>query len=71
MNGKQQEKESLQNGSIGKRVKNIMKRYRYFLAFIILYLILAFVSPELGRRSMEITWGSMVDMLSVIPPIFI
>lgn len=52
-------------------MKKIIKRYRVFLLLAVLNGILIAVWPDIGIKSLMITKSNMIDMLSVIPPIFI
>jgi len=49
----------------------ILKRYRFFLALFAVNLALLYVLPEIGRHSLEITGNNLLEMLSVLPPIFV
>ena len=49
----------------------LIKRYRYFLVLLVLNLLLLLFFPSVGRKSFNITWQNTLEMLSVIPPIFI
>lgn len=52
-------------------MKKFIKRYRVFLLLVVLNGILIAVWPEIGIKSLMITKTNLIDMLSVIPPIFI
>lgn len=52
-------------------MKKLLKRYSFFIILLIANGILLFLYPELGRKSLQITWKNMLEMLSVIPPIFV
>lgn len=52
-------------------MKKFIKRYRVFLLLLVLNGILIVVWPEMGIKSLMITKTNLIDMLSVIPPIFI
>ena len=52
-------------------MKKFIKRYRVFLLLAVLNGILIAIWPETGIRSLTITKTNLIDMLSVIPPIFI
>lgn len=52
-------------------VKALLKRYRAFLLLLAVQLILGLTLPEIGRKSLELTGQNLLEMLSVIPPIFI
>lgn len=52
-------------------IKNFVKRYRFFLILLIINISLLFISPEIGKKSFSITYDNLLEMLGVIPPIFI
>jgi uncharacterized membrane protein YraQ (UPF0718 family) len=54
-----------------KNVKYLMKRYAIFLLMVITYIVLMIALPEIGRQSIRLTWDNVLEMLSVIPPIFV
>lgn len=49
----------------------ILKRYKFFIALAIINIIIVLLIPDLGNKSLRITWSNTIEMLSVIPPIFI
>lgn len=50
---------------------NILKRYKLFIGLAIINIILVIFSPYIGQKSLSITLDNTIEMLSVIPPIFI
>lgn len=48
-----------------------MKKYRFFIILAIIQVVLLFALPEIGFKSLSITWKNIIEMLSVIPPIFL
>jgi uncharacterized membrane protein YraQ (UPF0718 family) len=48
-----------------------LKKYRVFIVLVCLNIILGVVSPDLGVESVRITKENLLEMLSVLPPIFI
>ena len=52
-------------------MKEFFKRYRVFLLLILINAAIGFIMPEIGLKSINITKQNLVEMLSVIPPIFI
>lgn len=48
-----------------------MKRYRLFIALLVIQILLMLLKPTLGFTALSITAKNIVEMLSVIPPIFI
>ncbi len=51
--------------------KSIWQRYRLFILMLVVNLALLVLSPETGVRSFELTGRNLLEMLSVLPPIFI
>jgi uncharacterized membrane protein YraQ (UPF0718 family) len=54
-----------------KKFLTLIKRYKFFIVLAVINIIVFFVSPSIGNKSFEITWKNSLEMLSVIPPIFI
>jgi len=52
-------------------MKMLLRRYKYFLGLVIINIVVYALYPSVGQKSIEITWSNAVEMLSVIPPIFI
>lgn len=52
-------------------IKNFVKRYRFFLILLVINISLLFISPEIGKKSFSITYDNLLEILGVIPPIFI
>jgi len=52
-------------------MKRLLRRYKYFLGLVIINSIVYGLYPSVGQRSIDITWSNALEMLSVIPPIFI
>lgn len=48
-----------------------INRYKFFLLLFAVNVLLLLLYPETGRASFKITWSNTLEMLSVIPPIFI
>jgi len=52
-------------------MKNLFKRYLSFIILLVINgLILAFY-PKVGYKSMQVTCSNLLQMLSIIPPVFI
>ena len=47
-----------------------IKRYRIFLLFSGVSVALLFLAPDTGWKALSITWDSVLEMLSLLPPIF-
>lgn len=54
-----------------ERLKKWLKRYRFFLLLAFLNGLLYAVKPELGRETAALSLHNLLEMLSVIPPIFL
>jgi len=50
---------------------NLLKRYRFFLAMVLINLILLWLNLEAGLRSFKISADNMLQVFLIIPPIFI
>lgn len=49
----------------------LLKRYHFFLITAVIMAGLAVVQPTLGLKSATLTWESLLDLLAVVPPIFL
>lgn len=54
-----------------KKHLSIVKRYRFFLLLAIINTVIILFFPVIGAKSLKITWTNTLEMLAVIPPIFI
>ncbi len=52
-------------------MKEVIKRYKFFLILVTINIALLVLFPSMGQKSINITWSNTLEMLSVIPPIFI
>lgn len=48
-----------------------LKRYKAFIGLFIINIGLLFIEPMIGKKSLEITWNSVLEMMSILPVIFI
>lgn len=46
-------------------------RYKVFIFLLIINILLLFIVPDLGNKSLQISWKNTLEMLSIIPPIFV
>lgn len=53
------------------KLKKFVKRYKFFIIISIINIIILAVNPVIGLKSIEITWKNALEMLYIIPPIFI
>lgn len=52
-------------------MKELFKRYRVFLALLAVNVVVGLALPEIGAKSFELTRNNLLEMISVIPPIFV
>ncbi len=52
-------------------MKKLLERYRFFLILAAANLVLLVISPAIGWKALGLTGQNALEMLSVIPPIFI
>ena len=52
-------------------IKPMIKRYRVCLSLLIINMFLLFFLPDIGKTALYITKDNLLEMLSIIPPIFI
>lgn len=53
------------------KLEKFLKRYKFFIALVLLNFLLIFITPELGKRSLKVSFHSFLEMLTILPPIFI
>ncbi len=51
--------------------RRFIKRYRFFLLLLFINLAQLIAVPEKGNASLAITWSNLIEMASILPPIFI
>lgn len=47
------------------------KRYKWFLVLLVVNIIVGVIYPEIGKKSLTNTGMNFIEVISVIPPIFI
>lgn len=52
-------------------VQTFLKRYKYFFILLVLNLLLVLFVPELGKQSLTVSFDSFLEMLTILPPVFI
>lgn len=52
-------------------MKAFLKRYKVFLILLVLNVAVGLALPEIGLKSLDLTKQNVLEMVSVIPPIFI
>lgn len=49
----------------------LISKYRFFLILFAVNIVLLFAAPEIGKNAFAITKDNLLEMISVLPPIFI
>jgi uncharacterized membrane protein YraQ (UPF0718 family) len=52
-------------------MKKLLRRYLFFIILLAANIALLFVFPESGPKSIRMTGQNMLEMLSIVPPVFI
>lgn len=52
-------------------MKELLNRYKLFIALLVIQAAILIIWPATGNKALKITWSNMLEMLAVIPPIFI
>ncbi|MDX9871460.1 MAG: permease [Clostridia bacterium] len=52
-------------------MSELVKRYKVFLILIMINVLILVFDKPLGQKSFQITWNNTLEMLLVLPPIFI
>lgn len=53
------------------KLKKFLLRYRFFLLLLLLNLLVLLVSPDTGKKIAALSFDNLLEMLSVIPPVFL
>lgn len=53
------------------QIKKFIKRYRFFLLLVLINVLLLIFQPALGQEVTKLSLNNFIEMLSVIPPIFL
>ena len=54
-----------------KKLRKFVKRYLFFLLLLLLNVLLLIAEPKLGREAVSLSLDNLLEMLSVISPIFL
>lgn len=54
-----------------EKTKKLIGRYRFFLIFVLINFLLLIFKPTLGQKITKLSLNNILEMLSVIPPIFL
>lgn len=52
-------------------MKNLLKRYRFFLVMLLILAGVAVFDTALGLKATQMSWDNLLDLMAVVPPIFI
>lgn len=53
------------------KMKKILKRYKVFIALAAVNIAVIIVRPDIGMKSVELSIDNALEMLSILPPIFV
>jgi uncharacterized membrane protein YraQ (UPF0718 family) len=56
---------------VKKKVIAFLKRYRVFILLAVVNSAVLIFFPDVGKKSLHLTWFNLLEMLSVLPPIFV
>ena len=54
-----------------EKMIKFIKRYRIFFLLLIINTAVLVIFPNLGKKAFQLTGSNLLEMLSVLPPIFI
>lgn len=52
-------------------MKTIVNRYKFFLLLLVGNIILLVIKPDLGIKSLNITGSNLLELILILPPIFL
>ena len=53
------------------KIMKLAKRYQIFILLLVINIAALVLFPSMGRKAFQLTGSNMLEMLSVLPPIFI
>ena len=53
------------------KFKKIIKRYKIFIILLVINTIILVIKPDIGFKSFQLTKNNALEMLSILPPVFI
>ena len=53
------------------KFKKIIKRYKVFIILLVINTIILVIKPDIGFKSFQLTKNNALEMLSILPPVFI
>lgn len=48
-----------------------LRRYAMFILLAIVYVVVMIAAPEVGVKAIGLTWDNIVEMLLILPPVFV
>lgn len=54
-----------------RKIWMLIQRYRFFLILFAVNILLLFAAPEIGKNSFTVTKENLLEMISILPPIFV
>ena len=53
------------------KIIKVIKRYKFFIILLVINTIILIVKPDIGLKSLQLTKSNALEMLSILPPVFI
>ncbi len=53
------------------KFKKLIKRYKVFLILLVINIVVLVVKPDIGIKSLQLTKSNALEMLSILPPVFV
>ena len=53
------------------KIIKVIKRYRFFIILLVNNTVILIVKPDIGLKSLQLTKSNALEMLSILPPVFI
>lgn len=53
------------------KIIKVIKRYRFFIILLVINTVILIVKPDIGLKSLQLTKSNALEMLSILPPVFI
>ena len=53
------------------KIIKVIKKYKIFLILLVINTVILIVKPSIGLKSFQLTKDNALEMLSILPPVFI
>lgn len=53
------------------KIIKVIKRYKFFIILLVINTVILIVKPDIGLKSLQLTKSNALEMLSILPPVFI